>query len=167
MRSERVDLTGLAASIVAGLRRNEPGRQVATVIADGLWAEGDPHLLRLALENLLGNAWKFTARRPAARIELGLRRVDGPPTFFVADNGAGFDMAHAGKLFGAFQRLHAMDEFPGTGIGLATVQRIVHRHGGRIWCEAVPGQGATFYFTLLGGGDGDRREDHPAGGRQP
>jgi PAS domain S-box-containing protein len=167
MRSERVDLTGLAASIVAGLRRNEPGRQVETVIAEGLRAEGDPHLLRLALENLLGNAWKFTARRPAARIELGLRRVDGPPAFFVADNGAGFDMAHAGKLFGAFQRLHAMDEFPGTGIGLATVQRIVHRHGGRIWCEAVPGQGATFYFTLLGGGDGDRREDHPAGGRQP
>jgi PAS domain S-box-containing protein len=146
---EPVDMTAMAHMIAADLQRNEPVREVAFVIADGLTASGDARLLRVALENLLGNAWKFSAKQPQARIEVGsLAQPNGALAFFVRDNGAGFDMAYADKLFGAFQRLHRMNEFPGTGIGLATVQRIVHRHGGRIWAEGEMGQGATFYFTL-------------------
>ena len=104
--------------------------------------------MRIVLQNLLGNAWKFTGKRSPARVEVGSMAHDGGRAFFVQDDGAGFDMAHAAKLFGAFQRLHASDEFPGSGIGLATVQRIIHRHGGQVWAEGTPGRGATFYFTL-------------------
>ena len=148
MRRETVDVSALARAVIDQLRRAEPDRRVAVIVADGLVATGDPHLVRAVLENLLGNAWKFTARQPEARIELGARKGGPPPVFFVRDNGVGFDMAYASKLFGAFQRLHGMTEFAGTGIGLATVQRIVHRHGGRVWAEAEPGQGGVFFFTL-------------------
>jgi light-regulated signal transduction histidine kinase (bacteriophytochrome) len=117
------------------------------VIHDGMMAECDPHLLRSALENLLGNAWKFTGKRDRAHIEFGTQQ-GGPTTYFVRDNGAGFDPAYADKLFGAFQRLHSTEEFPGTGIGLATVQSIIRRHGGRLWAEGAVNHGATFYFTL-------------------
>jgi light-regulated signal transduction histidine kinase (bacteriophytochrome) len=115
-----------------------------------LLVEGDPDLLATAMENLLANAWKFTSQMPKAHIEVGLTTKDGRSAYFVRDDGAGFDMDHAHKLFGAFQRLHATVEFPGTGIGLATVQRIVRRHGGRIWAEGEVGRGATFSFTLGG-----------------
>jgi signal transduction histidine kinase len=145
---EALDLSTMAKTIAADLQRQEPMRQVAFVIAEDLRATGDPRLLRVALENLLGNAWKFTAKRPQACIEVGqLVDPDGAQVVFVRDNGAGFDMAYADKLFGAFQRLHRAGEFPGTGIGLATVQRIIHRHGGRIWAESAVEQGATFSFT--------------------
>ena len=120
-------------------------------IEPGLIAQGDAHLLRAALVNLLSNAWKFTGKTANAKIEFGaMRNADGATDFFVRDNGVGFDMTYADKLFGTFQRLHAMDEFPGTGVGLATVQRIVHRHGGQVHGAGVPGRGATFYFTLPG-----------------
>lgn len=140
-----VDMSALAAEVMDALRRQTPERAVAVDIAPDLAAEGDAKLLRIALDNLLGNAWKFTGRRADARIEFG--REDGA-VFFVRDNGAGFDMAYADKLFGAFQRLHDAGEFPGTGIGLATAQRVIHKHGGRIWAESAPDAGATFRFTL-------------------
>jgi PAS domain S-box-containing protein len=143
-----VDLSGLAEAVAAELRAREPGRVVEFVIQPGLCALGDSHLLQVVLENLLGNAWKFTAGRTPARIEFGARRGDGGTTFFVRDNGAGFDMAYVGKLFGAFQRLHGEAEFPGTGIGLATVKRIIARHGGAVGAEGAPGGGASFHFTL-------------------
>jgi len=143
-----VDLSALAREIAAELKRREPNRAVEWVIAPSLPARVDGRLLRIALENLLSNAWKFTGKREHARIELGLdRRADGP-VYFVRDNGAGFDMNYAGKLFQAFQRLHAVAEFPGHGIGLATVQRIIHRHGGRVWAEGGVDNGATVYFSL-------------------
>ncbi|HXU64107.1 MAG TPA: PAS domain S-box protein [Polyangia bacterium] len=147
----RVDLSALAQAVVGELRRQDPTRAVETHIQAGLVVEGDEPLLRIALENLLANAWKFTGRQPAPVIELGVESVEGERAFFVRDNGAGFDMAYAGKLFVTFQRLHATSEFPGTGIGLATVQRVVHRHGGRAWAVGEPGHGATFYFTLAEG----------------
>ena len=118
------------------------------VIGEGITATGDRRLLRIALENLLGNAWKFSAKRRNARIEFGVTRNNRTKCYFVRDNGAGFDTAYADKLFGAFQRLHATTEFNGTGIGLATVQLVIHRHDGRIWADARMEQGATFYFTL-------------------
>jgi PAS domain S-box-containing protein len=149
MRRERVDLSALARDVVDQLRGEEPERRVETVIADGLRTDGDPQLLRVLLDNLLRNAWKFTSKREAARIALdAARQPDGRMAFVLSDNGAGFDMAYASKLFGAFQRLHTSAEFPGSGVGLATVQRIVHRHGGRVWAEGVVGEGARFYFTL-------------------
>jgi light-regulated signal transduction histidine kinase (bacteriophytochrome) len=132
------------------LKAAEPGRSVELVIPAHLPAYLDAQLARALLDNLLGNAWKFTSKTPLARIELGSEEVDGASAYFVRDNGAGFDMAHAERLFGPFQRLHSASEFSGTGIGLATVQRIVRRHGGRIWAESAPGEGATFHFTLSG-----------------
>jgi light-regulated signal transduction histidine kinase (bacteriophytochrome) len=120
------------------------------VIEDGLEVMADPRLMRQVLENLLGNAWKFTSKQPAARIEFGARAGREGRVYLVKDNGAGFDPAYSDRLFGVFQRLHAMTDFPGTGVGLAIVDRIVKRHGGRIWAEAAVGKGATFYFTLGG-----------------
>jgi light-regulated signal transduction histidine kinase (bacteriophytochrome) len=143
-----VELSALAAEVVAGLRQAYPQRQVEVAIAPGLRARGDARLLRVVLTNLLGNAWKFTGRTPAPKIEVGRAEREGRPVFWVRDNGAGFDMQFADKLFGAFQRLHSAQEFEGSGVGLATVQRIVHRHGGQVWAEATVGQGATFCFTL-------------------
>jgi PAS domain S-box-containing protein len=148
MQHEQVDLAALAHAIVADLGARSPTRSIAWVIAHDLVTTGDERLLRAALDNLLGNAWKFTRGREDARIELGMTSENGHPVYFVRDNGAGFDMAYADKLFAPFQRLHGTSEFEGTGIGLATVQRIVHRHGGRIWAEGAVGEGATFSFTF-------------------
>ena len=149
MWRKTVDLSALAADVLGELQKSEPGRKVDWRIESGLIAQGDAQLLRVALVNLLGNAWKFTGKTVNAKIEFGaMRNADDATEFFVRDNGAGFDMAYAGRLFGAFQRLHLTSEFPGTGIGLATVQRIVHRHGGRVWAEGAVGKGATFYFSL-------------------
>jgi signal transduction histidine kinase len=146
---EAVDLSALARAIATDLQRHEPTRQAEFAIADGLVAYGDARWLGAALENLFSNAWKFTAKQPRARIEFGsVLQHDGSLVFFVRDNGVGFDMASADKLFSAFQRLHGRTEYPGTGVGLATVQRIIQRHGGRIWAEGAVGQGATFFFTL-------------------
>jgi signal transduction histidine kinase len=143
-----VDLSALAESIATDLQREQPERHVKFSITPGLVVSGDVRLLRIALWNLLSNAWKFTSKREEAHVEFGALQQDGKQIIFVRDNGIGFDMDHAGKLFGAFQRLHTEREFPGTGIGLATVQRVLHKHGGRAWAEGAPGKGATFYFTL-------------------
>jgi light-regulated signal transduction histidine kinase (bacteriophytochrome) len=147
LASHEVDLSAIAVNTLDRLQREAPDREVIQVIQADLRAHGDPVLLATTLENLLGNAWKFTAGRAGARIEFG-RDTTG---YFVRDNGAGFDMAYAAKLFGVFQRLHSPDEFAGTGIGLATVERIVQRHGGRIWAEGAVDAGATFHFTLAEG----------------
>jgi PAS domain S-box-containing protein len=143
-----VDLTALANSIIARLKETAPERQVEFCVAPHLKCRGDAALLEIALTNLLDNAVKFTAHSPRARVEFGQTVYEGKPAFFVRDNGAGFDMAFAGMLFEPFQRLHKHSEFPGTGIGLATVQRVIHRHGGDIWAEGGVGAGATIYFTL-------------------
>jgi signal transduction histidine kinase len=148
LRQQEIDLSGLVESILERLREGEPGRTVETRVRPGVVVVGDGRLLRIALTNLLENAWKFTARQPAARIEFGTVTTAGEPAYFVRDNGAGFDMTYVDRLFGPFQRLHLASEFPGSGIGLATVQRIIHRLGGRVWAEGVVGQGATFHFTL-------------------
>jgi light-regulated signal transduction histidine kinase (bacteriophytochrome) len=143
-----VDLSALATTVAQTLQARTPQRPVSVEIAPGLSAEGDVRLLQIALENLLGNAWKFTRKQPQPRIEFGVTEQDGMSVYFVRDNGAGFDMQYVDKLFGVFQRLHRAEEFEGTGIGLATVHRIIARHGGRVWAEAALNQGATFYFTL-------------------
>ena len=148
MTVKPVDLTALAQSVVEELRASTPDRKVDVVIAERMVATGDAHLLRVVLSNLIGNSWKFTSRRPSARIEVGSGVHDGVPAYFVRDNGAGFDMEYSAKLFQVFKRLHRPDEFEGTGIGLATVRRIVERHGGRTWAEGRVDGGATFYFTL-------------------
>jgi signal transduction histidine kinase len=148
IQRERIDLSEMARAIVTELHSGQPERVVEFVIDPGLRAEGDPGLIRVVLENLLGNSWKFTSKRDHARIEVGRTQANGASAYFVRDNGAGFDPAYADRLFGAFQRLHAVSEFPGTGVGLATVQRIIHRHGGKIWAKAAINQGAAFYFTL-------------------
>jgi light-regulated signal transduction histidine kinase (bacteriophytochrome) len=145
---ETVDLSALAAEIADELGRDNPGRDVDFLIAPGLVVSGDATLLRAALHNLLSNAWKFTEPTEHARIEFSVTQSAEEIAYFVKDNGAGFDMAHADKLFGVFARLHSEAEFPGTGVGLATVQRTIHRHGGRVWAEGSVGQGATFYFTI-------------------
>lgn len=148
MREQQVDLSGLVAHLLDRMREAEPSRQVELRIRPGVSVVADGPLLKIAVENLLQNAWKFTGRTSTARIEFGQAIVEGEPVYFVRDNGAGFDASYADRLFGPFQRLHRASEFPGTGIGLATVQRIVHRHGGRIWAEGAVGEGATFHFTL-------------------
>lgn len=152
MRREPIDLSAMAASIVAGLRSREPDRRVDVSIAPAMLTRGDARMLRIALQNLLDNAWKYTSGREVARIDLSVRPGADGPEYQLRDNGAGFDMRYAGKLFGAFQRLHADPRFQGTGIGLATVQRVIHRHGGRISAESAPNAGATFTFTLGPGG---------------
>jgi signal transduction histidine kinase len=141
---EAVDLSAFARTILDDLAHGDPARRVRTEVEEGLSAEGDTHLVRILLENLLNNAWKFTSRTADASIRFGREGE----AFYVADNGAGFDMAYVHRLFAPFQRLHGVDEFEGTGIGLATVQRIVTRHGGKVWAEGAPGKGATFRFTL-------------------
>jgi PAS domain S-box-containing protein len=142
------DLSAIAGRIAADLAARAPDRTVTWRIEPGITVEGDTRLLTLVLENLLGNAWKYSARQPAAEIAFGTETIDGERVFFVSDNGAGFDMAYAESLFKPFSRLHDTDEFEGTGIGLALVDRIIRRHGGRIWAEAAPGRGATFRFAL-------------------
>jgi len=148
VQATEVDITRLAATLTQDLATTTPQRRVKVRIQSALKAYADPQLLRIALGNLLDNAWKFTMRARGAEVEIGRCKDTSPPTFFVRDNGAGFDPAYADKLFGAFERLHTDKEFPGTGIGLAIVHRIIIRHGGRIWAESAPGQGATFFFTL-------------------
>jgi PAS domain S-box-containing protein len=145
---ELVNLSALAETIFNELQRDQPQRQVECSIASDLLVQGDHKLLRIALENLIGNAWKFTSKKEIARIEVGIQDDSGEKIYFIRDNGAGFDMTYKDKLFGVFQRLHTTTDYPGTGIGLATVQRMIHRHGGRIWVESAVDQGATFYFTL-------------------
>jgi light-regulated signal transduction histidine kinase (bacteriophytochrome) len=147
-RRERVDLSTMFIAVIGELRRSDPDRVVDVRVTSSITGLADPRLIRITLENLVGNAWKFTAKAPAPVIELGTREEGGERVYYVRDNGAGFDMKYVDRLFGAFQRLHSDKEFPGTGIGLATVQRIIHRHGGRIWVEAAVGQGACFSFTL-------------------
>lgn len=150
MRREPVDLSRMVEEIADELQMSQPERQVSFRCVPGVTVDGDPHLLQVALANLLGNAWKYTGKGDAVSIELGVMERDGGLVCFVRDNGAGFDMRYADRLFAPFQRLHGADEFEGTGIGLATVQRIIHRHGGQVWAEGEPGKGATFYFTIPG-----------------
>jgi PAS domain S-box-containing protein len=148
IRRAPMDLSAMAHGVAARLSEGEPERRTGFSIAEGIVASGDPVLMSMVLENLLGNAWKFTSKRPAARIEFGCEDKGGMREYFVRDNGAGFDMAYADKLFGVFQRLHSNSEFEGTGIGLATVQRVIHRHGGKVWGHGEVGGGAVFRFTL-------------------
>ncbi len=148
MNREEVDLGAIARTLATELSQTDPKRNVEFVIEDRAVVSADLRLLRVVMGNLFDNAWKYTAKHPRARVEFGVTQHDGQSAFFVRDDGAGFDMAYADNLFGAFQRLHGSSEFEGTGIGLATVQRIIHRHGGRIWAEGAVEQGATFYFTL-------------------
>ncbi len=161
MRRDRIDLSPLAEEVVEHLREGEPEREVAVTIEPGLIADADARLVRVLLQNLIGNAWKFTSKQENAAIEVARANGDAT-TFCVRDDGVGFDMAYADKLFGAFQRLHSSNDFEGTGVGLATVQRIVSRHGGRAWAESEPGAGATFYFTLPRSKAADDEEDDSA-----
>ncbi len=149
MKVQKVDLSVMGRAVAAELKNSQPGRRTEFHIQEGLEAHADSNLMRIALENLLENGWKFTSKRESACIEFGQTNNNGSRVYFVRDDGAGFDSARATRLFGAFQRFHDKNDFPGTGVGLATVQRIVQRHGGRIWAESVLGKGATFYFTLL------------------
>ena len=148
LREHEIDLSAIAGLILTRLQESEPERRVEVKLRPGVVVIGDGQLLKIAMENLLENAWKFTAKEPESRIEFGTTQAGGEATYFVRDNGAGFDMTYADRLFGPFQRLHPQGEFSGNGIGLATVQRIIHRHGGRVWAEGLLAQGATFYFTM-------------------
>ncbi len=148
MTIDHLDLSNMVREILAVLQGSDPGRQVRVSVADGVTVDGDAILMRAALENLLANAWKYTRRNPDPVIDFGAYREDQRTVCYVHDNGAGFDMIYADKLFGAFQRLHRSEEYEGIGIGLATVQRIIHRHGGTVWAEGKVGEGATFYFSL-------------------
>jgi len=148
MKRERLNMSAMVRKIAESKMKAQPERRVKFAVEDDLIAEGDDRLLNVAFENLIENAWKFTSKCESARIEFGSLRREGAITYFFRDNGTGFDMAYAGKLFQPFQRLHAMNEFPGTGIGLATVKRIIERHGGRVWIEGEIGRGTTVYFIL-------------------
>lgn len=147
---ETVDLSSMVGEVLGELAKGDPKRAVEAVIAEGVQANADPRLIRVVMDNLLRNAWKYTSRHQSARIEFGTEKRNGVTVYYVRDDGAGFDMVYADKLFGPFQRLHSIDEFEGTGVGLATVQRIIHRHGGAVWGKGMPGKGATFSFTLPG-----------------
>jgi signal transduction histidine kinase len=168
MECEHVNLSRLVEQLSVEMGQRYPQRPVALAIMENCQAVGDPGLIRIALENLLDNAWKFTAKVDDARIEFGCADADSaPPIFYLRDNGDGFDMEYANKLFGTFQRLHTEKEFPGTGVGLATVQRVLNRHGGDVWAEAAVGQGATFYFTLPGTYQSDLVATGEPPGRRP
>jgi light-regulated signal transduction histidine kinase (bacteriophytochrome) len=149
-----IDISSIAKEVIKDLKSSEPKRKVDFTVNPKLKTKADDRLMKIVLENLIGNAWKFTQTRPGAKIEVGCMDLAGERAFFVKDSGVGFNMAYADKLFGPFQRLHSEKEFPGTGIGLASVKRIITRHGGRIWADSKVGKGATFYFTIpnkLGG----------------
>lgn len=148
LRDQDVDLSEVAELVVSRLQEGQPNRRMEVKIRPGVVVTGDGQLLKIAMENLLQNAWKFTGKQAEPRVEFGVTQTSGEPTYFIRDNGAGFEMTYAARLFGPFQRLHSQQDFPGSGIGLATVQRIIHRHGGKVWAEGLVGQGATFYFTL-------------------
>ncbi len=163
LRPEPVDLGEMARGIAEALGQRNEGRKVHWQIDDRLTVRADQALIHIAMQNLLDNAWKFTSRTPEATIRVGMREQDGRQAYFVADNGAGFDMAYADKLFDAFQRLHHAGDFPGTGIGLAIVQRVLQRHDGAVWAEAAQGKGATFFFTIGQPEHEHRRPGHPAG----
>jgi light-regulated signal transduction histidine kinase (bacteriophytochrome) len=158
----RVDLSAVAREIASDIDRRPSERSAKWAIESGLSIHADLTLIRIAMQNLLENAWKFTGRTTEPVIRVGAIKRDARTIYFVADNGAGFDMAHSGKLFGAFQRLHHVGDFPGTGIGLAIAKRIIHRHDGEIWAEAKPDEGATFYFHVKESVDGSQ-QDNPAG----
>jgi len=143
-----VNLSLMAANIISDLRKTGNRREIETVIASGVTVEADPQLMFTVMENLIGNAWKFTSKTKKAKIEFGVKKQKGETVYYIRDNGAGFDMAFVHKLFGSFQRLHSVEDFPGDGIGLASVQRVIHRHDGRAWAEGKPDKGAVFYFTL-------------------
>ena len=149
--AQPVDLSAMALDILSALQETDPDRQVKTVIQPDVRLKGDSRLLRIMLENLLSNAWKYSSQKPLAQIELGTEVIDSEPTLFIRDNGAGFDEQYMDKLFGVFQRLHSEREFPGTGVGLATVQRIIHRHGGKIWATAAVDEGSTFFIQFPAG----------------
>jgi signal transduction histidine kinase len=148
LKREDVDLSAMAQAVIRKFRDYEPQREVEVDIAPGIHGWGDAHLIEIVLDNLLGNAWKYTGKTGKACIQFGLTNNDGKMIYHVRDNGVGFDMEYTDKLFESFQRLHKTEEFEGTGIGLATVARIIRRHNGQVWAESAVGQGATFYFTL-------------------
>ncbi|RIE17593.1 ATP-binding protein, partial [Candidatus Cryosericum septentrionale] len=163
MHMQETDISALAADVTGELALDNPQRDVQLTIEPGMAATGDPQLLRIVLVNLLGNAWKFTSRRQHAHVSMGtVRDPEHGPAFFVRDDGVGFDAKYKEKLFVAFQRLHAQEEFPGTGIGLATIQRVIRRHGGDVWAEGEVDRGATFYFTIP-----DLHVSCPVKGKQP
>jgi light-regulated signal transduction histidine kinase (bacteriophytochrome) len=163
IKVSQIDLTATASEIADALDREQSDRSVQWEIEPGLRIRADPALIRIAMQNLLQNAWKFTGRTEEATIRVGVLKRDAKTVYFVADNGVGFDMAHASRLFDAFQRLPHVGDFPGTGIGLAIVQRIVRRHEGKIWAEAKVGEGATFFFTVKESENGSDEQDYPAG----